>query len=46
MTSDPRADVLQEVIYLKQNIEDLDAEVVDDIIVRARLRWAERGGGR
>ena len=43
LASDPRADVLQEIIDLKQNIEDLDAKVVDGIIVRARLRWAEMG---
>ena len=43
LASDPRADVLQEIIDLKQNIEDLDAKLVDGIIVRARLRWAEMG---
>ncbi len=43
LSSDPDAGVLQEIGELKQELEDLDAKVVDGIIVRARLRWAEKG---
>ena len=37
----PDHEILNKIVHLKHNIEELDAE--NGIIVRARLRWSEKG---
>ena len=41
----PSDDLLQEIEVVKQSINEYDSKVVDGIIVRSRVRWAEKGGG-
>jgi len=36
-------DLIHEIEIVKQNIQELDAKIIDGVIVRARIRWAEKG---
>ena len=43
LANTPDQGTLEEIDKVKLDIEELDSKVVDGIIVRARIRWSEKG---
>ena len=43
LANNPSDDILNEIVLIKNELEELDSKIVDGIIVRSRIRWAEKG---
>ena len=43
LANNPSMDILKEIDLIRNEVETLDSKIVDGIIVRSRLRWAEKG---
>ncbi|XP_072041387.1 uncharacterized protein [Amphiura filiformis] len=42
LANDPSQDTLNEINSVKSVLEELDTKIIDGIIVRSRIRWAEK----
>ncbi len=43
LANDPSDDILNNIELVKNELEELDLKTVDGLIVRSRIRWAEKG---